>query len=144
MKVTTEVSAGGVVYKKTPEGVLWLVTQNSAHKGWSFPKGRIGDKVRDELPEVAALREVEEEGGIKAKIILEKPFETHYTYRFRNYLIKKTVYFFLMEYVSGDIQDHDYEVSGIRFAPAAEVMQTLSYKDDKKIFSRVIKSFPHI
>src|SRR5437868_3767608 len=101
MKNVTEFSAGGIVYKKTPDGLLWLVIQNSSHKGWSFPKGKIGDKIHNETKEVAALREVEEEGGIKAKIVKDIPYESHYFYRFRDYLIKKTVYFFIMEYISG-------------------------------------------
>src|SRR3989338_3274557 len=108
MKFKTEISAGGIVFKivKLPtsnlQHVLWLITQHSQHKGWGFPKGLIGDKDKNEPIEQAALREVEEEGGIKAKIVLDKPVKVIYNYRLKDFLVDKTVYYFLMEYISGN------------------------------------------
>ena len=70
-----EFSAGGIVFKKRKaksvkrkiENILWLVCQHSQHKGWGFPKGLIGDTDQNEKKEVAALREVKEEGGVEVK-----------------------------------------------------------------------------
>jgi len=39
------------------------------HHGWVFPKGLIGDHIEGESKEATALREVEEETGVKGKII---------------------------------------------------------------------------
>lgn len=139
MKFKTETSAGGIVYKKTEKRTLWLITQHSQHKGWGFPKGLIGDKVRDEPIESAALREVEEEGGVKTKLISKLPKPTQYMYRFQDYLIKKTVYYFLMEYVSGDPKDHDWEMSDAKFVAGNEVKKTLTYKSDKEAFEQALK-----
>ena len=66
-----ERSAGGIVYKKEGNKILWLIikTLNRAKKSkivYKFPKGHLKDK---EFLKQAALREVEEEGKIKAKII---------------------------------------------------------------------------
>ena len=130
----TETSAGGIVYKKEGEKTLWLVTQHSLHKGWGFPKGLVGDKVREEPMEVAASREVKEEGGIEAKIVAKLPKPVSYMYRFQNYLIRKTVYYFLMAYVSGDPKDHDWEVSEAKFLTKEEVEKTLTFKSDKEAF----------
>src|SRR3989344_5315428 len=137
MKYKTEISAGGIVFKK----LSWLITQHSQHKGWGFPKGLIGDKNSKEKMEDAALREVEEEGGVKAKIANPKPIEVKYKYRFGEYLVDKTVYYFLMEYISGDPKNHDWEMMDAKFAPTDEVRKTLTYKSDKEAFEQALKIF---
>lgn len=141
MKHRTETSAGGIVFKKLGNEILWLVTKHSQYKAWSFPKGLIGDKVRNESKETAALREVGEEGGVKAKIVYPEPVDVHYTYRFQEYLVEKTVYYFLMEYISGDPADHDWEVSEAKFLKTEEVEQILNYVADKEAFKKIIKLF---
>jgi ADP-ribose pyrophosphatase YjhB (NUDIX family) len=73
------------------------ICQHSQHKGWVFPKGFVGDINKDETNETAALREVEEEGGVKAKIKDPEPIIAKYEYQFEGVLYKKTVYYFLME-----------------------------------------------
>ena len=145
MKFKTEISAGGIVFKivKLPtsnlQHVLWLITQHSQHKGWGFPKGLIGDKDKNEPIEQAALREVEEEGGIKAKIVLDKPVKVIYNYRLKDFLVDKTVYYFLMEYISGNPKNHDWEVSEAKFLNEDEIKKILTYKSDKEAFEQAIK-----
>lgn len=141
MEFKKEVSAGGIVFKKERDTIVWLITQHSQHKGWGFPKGLIGDTVRNEPMEVAALREVREEGGIEAKIINPTPIEVHYKYKFQNFLVEKSVHFFLMEYVSGDPKDHDWEVQEARFVPEEEVLETLTYKTEKEAFEKALAIF---
>ena len=84
MKIKNETSAGGIVFKKEKNKTLWLICQHSYHKGWVFPKGLIGDKKENEDMKEAALREVEEEGGVKAKIIDDKPVKVSYVYQWQN------------------------------------------------------------
>jgi len=139
MKIINQTSSGGIVYKKSEKQILWLICQHSQHKGWVFPKGLVGDKDTNESMEKAALREVEEEGGIKAKIVNEKPIETHYQYRLGGDLIKKTVFYFLMEYLSGDPKNHDWEMMNAKFVTIEEVRKTLTYKSDKEAFEKILK-----
>lgn len=139
MKVKKEVSAGGIVFKKESGQTLWLITQHSQHKGWSFPKGLVAEEDKDESMETAALREVQEEGGVKAKIVDVNPVRTTYKYETAGYLIDKTVYYFLMKYIEGDPKDHDWEVSEAKFVPREEVMQTLSFPTDKDAFDQILK-----
>lgn len=134
-----EVSAGGIVYKIVGGKLEWLITQHSGGKHWSFPKGLVGDYNPGEPLEEAALREVEEEGGVKAKIVKKIDAPSQYFYTFKGQKIFKTVWFFLMEYVSGSPEDHDWEVSEARFAPAEEVLLTLTFENDKKIFKRALE-----
>ncbi len=138
MKVKDEESAGGIVYKKFGNQTLWLITQHSAHKGWVFPKGLVGDHNPNEPPEQAAIREVKEEGGVEAKIVNRQPVETHYSYKFEDTLIKKTVLYYLMEYISGDPADHDWEMMDAKFITEDEVKKTLTYKSDRKVFAEIL------
>jgi len=148
METKNELSAGGIVYKKVDGKILWLICQHSQHKGWVFPKGLIGDNTKDERMEEAALREVEEEGGVKAKIIHKNPIKIVYKYQWKdsphggtagkNILVNKTVYYFLMEYVSGDPKNHDWEMSDAKFVPEEEIKKTLTYPSDKEAFERIL------
>jgi len=150
MKTKHQVSAGGIVYKKDGKKILWLITQHSQHKGWVFPKGLVGDHEKKEPMEQAALREVEEEGGVKAKIVTDKPIRTNYQYMWpsfvktsagkRETLIKKTVYYFLMEYVSGDPKNHDWEMIDAKFVTEDVVKKTLTYSSDKEAFEKILKA----
>lgn len=136
-----EKSAGGIVFKITPQKVLWLVTQHSHHKGWGFPKGLIGDLTAGERPEDAAVREVKEEGGIEAKICIPEPVSVSYTYRFEQILVDKTVYYYLMRYISGDPKNHDWEVSDAVFLPEARVLETLTFPTDKQAFEKILSRY---
>ncbi|OGK13660.1 hypothetical protein A3A93_00570 [Candidatus Roizmanbacteria bacterium RIFCSPLOWO2_01_FULL_38_12] len=138
-KSVIETSAGGVVFKFVEDVRHWLVIQHNKAKHWGFPKGHVGDKVDNESLEDAALREVKEEGGITAKIIDHKPFRNTYFYTLNGFPRKKTVYYFLMEYVSGDTKDHDWEVQEAKFVPEDDIFDVLTYKNDKKILEKVIE-----
>ncbi|GAB4218824.1 MAG: NUDIX hydrolase [Candidatus Microgenomates bacterium] len=139
MKTIFQTSAGGIVYKKVNNELFWLVCQHSQHKGWVFPKGLVGDHTPNEPMDQAALREVEEEGGINAKIINKKPIKTFYQYVWQGDLIKKTVYYFLMEYISGDPKNHDWEMDDAKFLKTDEVKKILTYPSDKQVFEKILK-----
>lgn len=128
-----EFSAGGIVSRKENGKTLILVAQHSQHHGWVFPKGLIGDYKSGETKEETALREVEEETGITAKII-KTLTPTSYWYVFEGEKIKKTVYYFLMDYVEGDTKNHDNEMENVEWILAKDVEQKLTYKSDKAIW----------
>lgn len=141
MKYKKETSAGGIVYKNEGTTLLWLITQHSLHKGWGFPKGIVGDVVENEPLEEAALREVGEEGGIVARIVNPTPVEVTYTYTVKETLVDKNVFYFLMEYVSGSPDDHDWEVSEAKFITTEEIRSLLTFDSDKEAFEKVLKLF---
>lgn len=128
-----EFSSGGVVYKKEGNALFILVAQHSQHHGWVFPKGLIGDHVKGEKKEDTAVREVEEETGIKA--VIEQPIApVVYWYQFEGQKIKKTVYYFLMRERGGDITKHDHEMEQVEWLPKSEVEKRLTYPSDKKVW----------
>lgn len=126
-----EFSAGGIVCKKESNEVFILVSQHSQHHGWIFPKGLIGDHVKGEKKEETAVREVKEETGIQAEIIKALAPVT-YWYQMNNEKIKKTVYYFLMKFVSGDFKNRDMEMEKVEWLSFDEVEKRLTYRSDKK------------
>ncbi len=133
-----EFSAGGVVYKREKDRIYILVAQHSGHHGWVFPKGLIGDHIEGEGKEQTAVREVEEETGIKGVII--KPLQpVTYWYNFEGNKIKKTVYYFLMSFVSGDTKNHDWEMEDVEWIPFEDVENKLTYKSDRQVWRQAEK-----
>lgn len=133
-----EFSAGGVVYKRAHGKLLILLAQHSGHHGWVFPKGLIGDKIEGEGKEETALREVEEETGVKAKIIQELA-PTTFCYSFQEEKRKKTVYYYIMEYLSGDITKHDWEMENVEWLDPEQVLGKLTYSSDQKVWEQAQK-----
>ena len=137
-KVTLEFSAGGVVVKHQNSRNEILVVKHGKYGHWSFPKGHIGDKIQGESKETAALREVKEETGTTAEILEELKPET-YWYQRDGEKRKKTVYFFLMRYVSGNTSDRDHEMEEVEWLPDVEVLDRLTYPSDKAVWQEAQK-----
>lgn len=134
-----EFSAGGVVYKKDPNLQI-LVSKHSGHHGWVFPKGLIGDKDdnKHEDKRETAVREVKEETGAEAEI--EKTLTpVTYWYVWNGEKIKKTVYYFIMKYVGGDISQHDHEMEEVEWITPTEVEKRLTYPSDRKVWKEARK-----
>ena len=132
-----EFSAGGVVYKKQDDQILILVSKHSYHHGWVFPKGLIGDaeENKNQTKEETAIREVKEETGVDAEIE-QVLTPTQYWYEWEGEKIKKTVYYFLMRFTSGDINKHDDEMEEVEWIKPSEVENRLTYASDKKVWGK--------
>jgi 8-oxo-dGTP pyrophosphatase MutT (NUDIX family) len=218
-----EFSAGGIVYKKqvtllrqptslklrgsgrlrkgmasSKEQVLWLIGKHSGYHKWVLPKGLIE---KGERGYETALREVEEEMGIRASLVSEKPIHrVSYVYwadfkdkqvtsnkkqvtsnkkqgikegkveieryeqsdeaklvfaeastkrrrRVEKYQeepsfakasegkrmrVFKVVSFYLMEYESGDVADHDWEMEAAVWLPFEEAIGKLAFKGERE------------
>ena len=131
-------SAGGVVYKKENNKTYILVAQHSQHHGWVFPKGLIGDHIENEGKKETAVREVKEETGVDGKI-LKKLNPVTYWFVFEKEKIKKTVYYFIMEYAGGDINTHDDEMENVEWLEMENVEERLTYVSDKKVWKEAQK-----
>lgn len=138
-------SAGGIVFKKIKDQksnlkdeVFILVSQHSQHHGWVFPKGLIGDHVKEEGKEETALREVREETGVEGKITRALNPVT-YWFVMEGEKIRKTVYYYLMEFTGGDIAEHDSEMENVEWLPAEKVEERLTYKSDKIVWQEARK-----
>ena len=131
-------SAGGIVFKKEKDKVFVLVSQHSGHHGWVFPKGFIGDHIKNESREETAVREVTEETGAIGKIL--KPLTPiTFWYEMDDEKHEKIVYYFLMEYLSGDITKHDWEMENVEWLPKDKVEERLTYPSDKTVWHEAEK-----
>ncbi len=127
-----EFSAGGIVFND--QGQV-LITQNSSNNYWGFPKGHIE---KGQTSQEAALREVKEEGGVEAEIV-QKVGENKYVFTQQGEKIFKVVTIYLMKYISGDIKDHDWEVSEAKWVTPDEALNTLSFSSDKKLLKQALE-----
>ena len=131
-----EFSAGGVVYKKDGAKVLWLVCQHSGYHKWVLPKGLID---AGEKAEETAVREVAEECGIKTKIIAKIPDPEKYIYTMNGVKIFKLVQYFLMEYISGDIANHDFEMEAVEWLDYDAARSLLNWHGAKTVLEKAQK-----
>lgn len=81
-------AAGGRV--KNKKGELLMIFRNDK---WDLPKGKLE---KGETPEVAAVREVEEECGIGKLKILKTLSPTFHTYKHHNKIVLKKTYWYEM------------------------------------------------
>ncbi len=117
--------------RATARGNEFLAIKPAHRDRWQLPKGTID---AGESPEMAAVREVHEEGGVSAEIIADLgPIRFWYRMAGRQYV--KTVDFFLMRYMSGDPADHDHEVQEARWFPLEDV-DLLAFRDERAVVTR--------
>ncbi len=131
-----QTSSGGVIYRKT-EGVaeVALVSVRGG-RFWCLPKG-IVDK--GETPELTAVREVREESGLSGRIVDKLGDITYWYYiRGENSKCRKTVHFYLMEYIEGSTAQHDFEVDEAVWYPMDEALQKVSFRGDKAILEKAL------
>lgn len=102
---------------------------------WRLPKGVIE---KDEASAAAAQREVEEEAGIKAKVIA-KVGQTNYFYTFQGEKIFKIIVFFLMEFSSDNGKIDPVEVEEIVWLPLTEAKEKLTFAAEKEILAKAEK-----
>jgi 8-oxo-dGTP pyrophosphatase MutT (NUDIX family) len=125
--VTTTVrAAGGLVHRRSDDGVdEILVVHRPAYDDWSFPKGKLEAGEREED---AAVREVEEETGLRCRLEGEVATTSYRDGRGR----PKTVRYWLMTPVDGSVVAAN-EVDDARFVPLAEARRLLTYPRDVEL-----------
>ena len=135
-KTRNEHSSGGVVIsiRDGAPHVALIATRNKTR--WGLPKGAV---TTGETSEAAALREVREETGIEARIV--RMLDTiEYFFRAGDTLIQKTVDFYLMDYVAGELEPQLSEVDDVEWVELISSLKRASFESERKLLEMVVSS----
>jgi 8-oxo-dGTP pyrophosphatase MutT (NUDIX family) len=135
MQTRNEVSAGGVVYRRTDDGVEMALAARRTRRGelvWGLAKGAIEP---EETDEEAAVREVREETGLEAEVESDLG-DIRYFYVWEGVRVRKRVHFFLMRATGGDVADHDNEMEDVRWFPMRAARKRAAYRGEREVIER--------
>lgn len=105
-----EISAGGVVYRRTEQGKLQIQLIQDRYGKVSLPKGKMEP---GETVEQTALREIVEETGLEG-IIIAPIDQIKYQYVHEKWgTVDKEVHYYLVEAVGGSLQAQVEEIRGV-------------------------------
>ncbi len=129
-------SAGGVVIRHRASGpeVVRGRRRRDRHAIWSLPKGTPDG---DETPEQTALREVNEETGLEVRI-LDTIGDIRYRFVRDGRRIDKTVHYYLMEAIGGDLAEHDHEFDEVRWFDLGEAEAVMRFPTERDIVTRAL------
>ncbi len=122
-------AAGGVVSRSGTSGLEVLLVHRPKYDDWSLPKGKANVRESDEA---CALREVEEETGLRCELGPELA-TTHYVDAQGR---PKQVRYWLMTPVAGDLEFR-YEVDDARWLSLEEAAEVLTYRRDLPVLRSV-------
>lgn len=131
------VSCGGVVIHR---GKILLLYKNykGRYEGWVLPKGTVeeGEEHKD-----TALREVEEEAGVKGNII-KYIGKSQYSFRVANDTVNKYVHWYLMKsynYYSKPQKEEYFVDSG--YYKYHEAYHLLKFPNEKQILEQAYQEY---
>jgi len=128
-------AAGGVVRRTRADGEHEvLLVHRPKYDDWSLPKGKADS---GERPDQTALREVEEETGLRCRLGPEVGKTRYRDSQGR----AKVVRYWLME---PETDDHSFvanrEVDAVRWCSFDDARTALSYAHDRKLLARALET----
>lgn len=135
-EIVREPTAGGIVFRKSDEGVEILLIQDAKDR-WTIPKGHIEE---GETAQQTARREIGEEAGLKEVDVLGWLGKIHFRYRRIDKLVLMTTQIYLVR-AKGDtnaIQKEEW-MNGIKWFPFHEALDVIEYEDIGKLMLLAMK-----
>jgi 8-oxo-dGTP diphosphatase len=123
-------AAGGLVWRRGAGGVEVAVVHRPHRQDWSLPKGKLDP---GETFEAAALREVEEEIGLRCRLGRELSPVTYTDNKGRSKLVR----YWLMEPQGGEFTPND-EVDELRWLIPSAAVELLSYPHDRELVASAL------
>jgi len=118
-------AAGGVVVRRSGDESEVLLVHRPAYDDWTFPKGKADPGESDED---CAVREVEEETGLRCSLGRELPSTEYTDARDRPKLVR----YWRMEITGGSLR-FEHEVDDARWLSPGEAAALLSYERDVEV-----------
>jgi 8-oxo-dGTP pyrophosphatase MutT (NUDIX family) len=132
LRTATATSAGGIVVRYEAGRPQFVVGSRRRERDaftWTLPKGTPDGR---ETLEETAVREVAEETGLEVRIT--GPLDhIEYTFVQSGTRIHKTVHYFMMEAVGGDLDRHDHEFDQVRWIDFAEAPTILTFETERAL-----------
>ena len=123
-------AAGGVVLRRSPSGTIEKVlVHRPAYDDWTFPKGKL---LRGETEEEAAVREVEEETGLRCQLGREVGTTSYRDPQGR----QKTARYWEMAPIEGELAATN-EVDEARWVPLEDAADILTHARDRELLERL-------
>ncbi len=133
-KARIQKSAGGVIYQEREGKMYAALIATKGGQRWGLPKGIVE---KGEKSAQTALREVAEETGLEGEVVGKLGY---IEYWFRSpedkILYHKFVDFYLLEYRSGEVEKHDWEVEQARWFPIEEAIKRISFDNERDILRK--------
>ena len=127
-----EVSAGGLVtatiHGRRHAALIGRKDQAGVVR-WLLPKGHVE---RDETARDAAVREVREETGIDGQVLADLG-TVAFWFTTIDKRVHKTVHYFLLEALGGELSDADVEVDEVAWVALDDVPLRLSYANERRL-----------
>ncbi len=119
-------AAGGVLVRSRPDGGIEVaVVHRPSYDDWTLPKGKLQAGEREEH---TALREVEEETGMRCRLERALGSTKYKDHRGR----QKIVHYWVMRALDGHFKPTK-EVDALRWVPLDEAIDLLSYHHDRTL-----------
>jgi 8-oxo-dGTP diphosphatase len=119
-------AAGGLVCRPGPAGLVEVaLVHRSRYDDWTLPKGKLDP---GETLEEAGLREVEEETGLRCRLVRPVACTEYQDGKGRD----KVVFYWVMHPVAGHFEPSQ-EVDELRWLTVEESLGLLSYERDRAL-----------
>lgn len=128
-----------MAFRRAETGIEAAIVAVNPSRRWQLPKGIID---AGETPEIAAVREVREEAGIETELVeLIEKVEYWYVGNHKGERVRfhKFVYFYLLKYVRGAVENHDHEIAEARWVKIDEAIEMLAFKSEKDVAAKAFE-----
>ena len=142
LRTAAATSAGGIVVRSERDGRSLVVGMRRRDRDtvtWTLPKGT---PTAGETLEQTALREVAEETGLDVRITAPLP-SIDYSFTQAGTRIHKTVHYFLMEPVGGDLSRHDHEFERVRWVRFDDAPGLLTFPTERALVATAAERLEH-
>ncbi|MBI2085001.1 MAG: NUDIX domain-containing protein [Candidatus Aenigmarchaeota archaeon] len=132
----------GVVFRKFPEGIKFILLRRRYGKNWwEFPKGgvELGETVKQ-----AAIREVSEETGLK-RLKVVKRINGAIIYNYPKEYARKHGYAgteqkaFLIESLGGDVRLETHSFNKFAWLSGKDAIKRLKWDNQRNLLRRILK-----
>jgi 8-oxo-dGTP pyrophosphatase MutT (NUDIX family) len=132
-----ELSAGGVIHRRSGGGVLQVLLIRDSYGNWGFPKGHVE---AGESPAEAALRECREETGLTRLRTLGPLGTTDWYFKAGRSLVHKFCDYFLIEADAGETArpQSGEGIQAVAWLNAEEALARITYANARTVLEHAL------